>query len=62
MVDLDEVLALVRAMKREGVEYDGVPIRVVTPAQLYEMKRNTVRHKDRIDAVALRQKFSLGED
>lgn len=45
----------------EMAEIEGVPIRVVTPAQLYEMKRHTVRHKDRIDAEALRQKFSLQE-
>jgi hypothetical protein len=43
-------------------EIEGVPIRVVTPAQLYEMKRHTVRHKDRVDAEALRQEFSLSED
>jgi len=46
----------------ETAEIEGVPIRVVTPAQLYDMKRHTVRHKDRIDAEALRQKFSLQED
>jgi hypothetical protein len=40
---------------------DGVPIRVVTPSMLYEMKKDTVRYKDRIDAEALRQKFSLKE-
>jgi len=43
-------------------EIEGVPIRVVTPAQLYAMKRNTVRHKDRNDAEALRQAYSLSED
>jgi hypothetical protein len=40
---------------------EGVPIRVVTPGQLYEMKKDTVRYKDRIDAEALRRKFSLKE-
>lgn len=43
-------------------EIEGVPIRVVTPAQLYRMKRDTVRHKDKIDAEALRAEFSLPED
>jgi hypothetical protein len=43
-------------------EIEGVPVRVVTPAQLYHMKRNTVRPKDRQDAEALRQEFSLPED
>lgn len=46
----------------QTAEIEEVPIRVVTPAQLYEMKRHTVRHKDRIDAEALRQKFSLREE
>lgn len=43
-------------------EIEDVPIRVVTPAQLYRMKRDTVRPKDRNDAEALRQVFSLPED
>jgi hypothetical protein len=41
---------------------EGVPIRVVTADQLFEMKRHTVRHKDRLDAEALRQRFSFPED
>lgn len=43
-------------------EIEGVPIRVVTPAQLYEMKRRTVRPKDRGDAEALREEFLLPEE
>jgi hypothetical protein len=43
-------------------EIEGVPVRVVTARQLYEMKRNTVRPKDRGDAEALRQRFSLSEE
>lgn len=46
----------------QTAEIKGVPIRVVTPAQLYAMKRNTVRPKDRSDAEALRQAFSLSEE
>jgi hypothetical protein len=42
-------------------EPEGVPIRGVTADTLYAMKKDTVRHKDRIDAEALRRKFSLGE-
>jgi len=49
-------------VESQMAEIEGVPIRVVTARQLYEMKRNTVRHKDRIDAEALRQEFSLPED
>lgn len=43
-------------------ELDGVPVRVVTPLQLYRMKRHTVRPKDWGDAEALRRRFSLSED
>lgn len=40
---------------------DGVPVRVATPRTLVRMKRDTVRHKDRQDADALRRKFGLEE-
>lgn len=48
-------------LETQTAELEGVPIRVVTPAQLYEMKRHTVRPKDWGDAEALRQRFSLGD-
>lgn len=43
-------------------DVDGVPIRIVTPATLYRMKRHTVRPKDWGDAAALRDKFHLPEE
>jgi hypothetical protein len=43
----------------EMKELGGVPIRVVTPRTLYEMKRDTVRYKDRVDADFLRRKFGF---
>jgi hypothetical protein len=45
----------------QNAEIEGVPIRVVTPDQLFRMKRDTVRLKDRNDAEALRQAFRLLE-
>lgn len=39
------------------IEIEGTPIRVVTAAKLYEMKRNTVRLKDKADCLALNEKF-----
>ena len=45
----------------EVVEFGGVPIRVVTAATLYEMKRSTVRPKDRIDAAALNEEYHFEE-
>lgn len=50
------------ALEWQIEELEGVPIRVVTPAQLYRMKRHTVRPKDWGDAEALRRKFSLPEE
>lgn len=46
----------------ETGEIEGVSIRVVTPRQLYLMKRDTVRPKDRGDAAALKQEFSLEDE
>jgi hypothetical protein len=39
------------------VEYQGVPFRVVTAEKLYEMKINTVRPQDKIDASRLKIKL-----
>jgi hypothetical protein len=50
------------SVESEMAEIEGVPIRVVTPVQLYRMKRDTVRSKDKGDAAALRQEFSIPED
>jgi hypothetical protein len=41
----------------EIVVLEGIPIRVVTAATLYDMKRNTVRLKDKADCIALNEKF-----
>jgi hypothetical protein len=41
----------------EVIEYEGIPIRVVTAAKLYEMKSNTVRLVDKADAHRLRAKY-----
>jgi hypothetical protein len=46
----------------EIVEYHGIRIRVVTVAKLYEMKMNTVRPMDKVDASRLRQKYPELED
>lgn len=63
---LDFLTRLGEAFRFETLEWEeaaieGVRVRVVTPSMLYEMKRDTVRFKDRIDAEALRQKFDLGK-
>lgn len=46
-------------LSAEGVDFRGLSVRVVTPRQLYEMKRNTVRLRDRADAELLKERFGL---
>lgn len=46
----------------ETKDIEGIPVRVVTPRQLYQMKRDTVRYKDKLDAAALRAEYSIPED
>lgn len=46
----------------ETIDYEGISIRVVTVETLYEMKMNTVRPMDKVDAGRLRQRYPrLGE-
>lgn len=45
----------------ETIDFDGIPVTVVTAKTLYEMKRDTVRAKDRGDAEALARRFKLGD-
>ena len=49
-------------LESEVLVVDGVSIRVATPAQLYRMKKGTVRPQDRLDAEAIRERFDLGEE
>ena len=46
-------------LETERVPFDGLTVTVVTPRTLYQMKKNTVRLKDKADAEALRQRFRL---
>lgn len=39
--------------------YDDVPVRVVTPRTLWNMKKDTVRPLDRLDAALLAERFGL---
>jgi len=45
----------------QTIEYEGIPVRLVTAAKLYEMKKDTVRAKDKLDAMWLRDKFGFEE-
>ena len=48
-------------LETERVPYEDLLVTVVTPAMLYRMKRDTVRPRDKSDAIALRERFRLGE-
>jgi predicted nucleotidyltransferase len=48
-------------LESQRVDLDGLQVTVVTPAQLHDMKKGTVRPKDWGDAEALRRRFGLGE-
>ncbi|MGH8902686.1 MAG: nucleotidyl transferase AbiEii/AbiGii toxin family protein [Egibacteraceae bacterium] len=43
----------------EDMIVDGIRVRVATPRILYDMKRDTVRLQDRVDAESLRERFGL---
>lgn len=49
-------------LESEVLVVDGVSIRVATPAQLYRMKKGSVRPQDRLDAEAIRERFGLDEE
>jgi hypothetical protein len=66
-VYFDVLTRLGEAVSFENIEgqtrhYEGIPVRVATPAALYRLKRDTVRALDRQDAAALRERFGLEED
>ena len=44
-------------LRTQVVEVAGVPIRVATPATLIQMKRDTLRPQDQVDAARLRERF-----
>ena len=43
----------------ERIALDELTVSVVTPQTLYEMKRDTIRLKDKADAHALKERFGL---
>lgn len=47
-------------LESERVPFQGLMVTVVTPRMLYQMKKDTVRLKDRADAKALLDRFGLG--
>jgi nucleotidyltransferase AbiEii toxin of type IV toxin-antitoxin system len=46
----------------ERIPYDGILVSVVSARTLYNMKRNTVRLKDRADAQLLQERFGFRDD
>jgi hypothetical protein len=54
MARLGEV-ATYDSLKYEIIDYNGIKIKIATPETLYQLKRDTLRDKDKIDAVFLRE-------
>lgn len=48
-----------RDLETERVDFGEVTVSVVTPRQLYLMKKDTIRLKDRADAEMLKDRFGL---
>ncbi len=46
-------------LRSERLVFEGLQVPVVTPRMLYEMKKDTVRERDRGDAERLRERFGL---
>ena len=46
----------------EEVGLEDLKIRVASPRMLYQMKRDTVRPQDRVDAARIREAFDLDEE
>lgn len=42
-------------LEYEIMEHRGIPVRIATPKTLYDLKKDTVRPKDRLDAAFLQQ-------
>jgi len=48
-------------LETQRIAFEELTVTTVTPRMLYRMKRGTVRHKDRADAAAIRERFGLDE-
>lgn len=46
-------------LSSQRFDFDGLSVNVVTPKALYEMKKGTIRPRDRDDAERLRRRFGL---
>jgi hypothetical protein len=48
-------------LETERVPFEDMTVTAITPRMLYRMKRDTVRPKDKADAAAIRQHFTVDE-
>jgi predicted nucleotidyltransferase len=61
MARLGEV-ATYETLQSEWIEYEGIKIRLATPEMLFELKRDTLRDKDKIDAAFLAELIKERQD
>jgi nucleotidyltransferase AbiEii toxin of type IV toxin-antitoxin system len=49
-------------IESQQVTIEGVMVHVATPRMLYQMKRDTVRPQDKLDAAEIKRRFNLEDD
>ena len=54
MTKVGEVISF-EDLEYEEIEYKNIRIKIATPEMLYILKKDTVRHQDKIDAVFLKE-------
>jgi len=49
-------------IRAQEIVVDEIVVRVATPRMLYDMKKDTMRPQDRLDAATLRERFGLTDE
>jgi predicted nucleotidyltransferase len=60
MARLGEV-AVYEDLEYEIISYQGIKIRIATPETLYNLKKDTIRYKDKFDAAYLKELIKIRE-
>lgn len=60
MARLGEV-AVYEDLEYEIINYQGIKIRIATPETLYNLKKDTIRYKDKFDAAYLKELINIRE-
>lgn len=58
MAHIGEVIDY-KDLEYEIIDYQGIKIKIGTPETLYNLKKDTVRHQDKMDAIFLKELIKL---